>query len=330
MRLLAETSVAGEFLPVVSTVVSASALPPGERELWARLSSEHELQLMESATGLDDDFWSAVALVHRSSNSQFDLLVDCARCDVELPDTFACLALTGDRFHGNRNRSWKALLGNLHLSSFCRIRLDAADCGPALSMLPTVAVTDFLMELTGLTGPDGVRTRAAHPWIKWVNDVYINDAKLSGSLVSSQVVGDQITSFVLGIGLNVGVVPELGDDQLFGGATSLKLEGLHVTLAETLQGLLRTLASRIRQMTGTAGRSRIQADYVARLGGIGRQVELYPEGCERRGQTPMIASGRLLEVRPDLSLLIEDRSNSYRSGRLRFVSPPSLPPDAKK
>lgn len=330
MRWMAETSVAGELLPVAPTVVSTSALSPGERDLWARLSSEHELQLMESAKGLDDDFWRAVALIHSSSSSQFDLLADCARRDVELPDAIACLALTGDKFHGNRNRSWKALLGNLHLSSFCRMRLDAADCGPALSMLPTVAVTDILLDLTGQTEPAGARIRAAHPWIKWVNDVYINDAKVSGSLVSSQVVGDQITSFVLGIGLNVGVVPELGDTQLFGGVTSLRQEGLHVPLAETFRSLLRTLASRIRQLTGTAGRCRIQADYLSRLGGIGRQVELYPEDCERHGQTPMIASGRLLEVNPDLSLAIEDCPHSFRSGRLRFVPTALLQPDARK
>lgn len=318
MRWLAETSVDGEFLPVESTVVSASALSAVERELWARLSPARELRFADSAQG-SDEFWSAAALVYSSSSSQFDLLADCARSNVELPDTFACLALTGDRFHGNRNRSWKALLGNLHLSLYCRTKLEAADCGPALSMLPTVAITDFLIDLSGPIRPDGIRIPASRPWIKWVNDVFVNDAKLAGSLVSSQVVGDQITSFVLGVGLNVGAVPELGNDQLFGGATSLRQEGLQATLAETFHGLLRTLASRIRQLAGAAGRARIQADYASRLGGIGRQVELYPEGCERRGQTPMIASGRLLQVLPDLSLLIEDSPNSFRSGRLLFV-----------
>lgn len=318
MRWLAETSVEEELLPVASSVVPVSALSSADRDLWARLSLTRKLRLVES----DDDFWREAALVYSSSSSQFDLLVDCARSDVELPDTFACLALTGDRFHGNRDRSWKALLGNLHLSSFCRMKLDAADCGAVLSMLPTVAVTDFLLDSTERIEPDGARPSAASPWIKWVNDVYVNDAKLAGSLVSSQIVGDQITSFVLGIGLNVRAVPEFGDDQLFAGATSLKQEGLPVTLAETFRGMLKALAVRVRQMTGSAGRSRIRADYASRLGGIGRQVELYSDVCERQGQTPMIASGRLLEVRPDLSLLIEDSPNSFTSGRLRFVPTP--------
>jgi biotin-(acetyl-CoA carboxylase) ligase len=321
MRWLAETTVATEFLPVESIVVSASALPAADRDFWSRMSADSKLRFHDSGSGPTDDFWTMAAIVGESSRSQFDLLVDCARTDVNLPDeSFACLALTGDRFHGNRNRSWKALLGNLHFSSFCKMTLNAADCGPELSMLPTVAVTDVLISLMNKSALNAGTLQVPTPWIKWVNDVYLDDSKISGSLVSSQVVEDQIVSFVLGIGLNVATAPDLEGQTHFGGATSLRQEGLEVPLGEVFQGLMKALATRIPQLREPSGRAQISSDYHGRLGGIGRFVELYPDSADNFHETPVIAVGRLAAVHADLSIEIEGSPRRFRNGRLRFAS----------
>lgn len=319
MRWLAETTVATELLPAGSTILPASALSSADHDLWSRLTSDSSLCFHESGPGAAEEFWTTATLIGESSCSQFDLLVDCARKGVELPETFACLALTGDRFHGNRNRSWTALRGNLHFSSFCRMTLNAADCMAELSMLPTVAITDVLVSLMGKREPDTGGVPMAVPWIKWVNDVYLNDSKISGSLVSSQVVDDHIVSFVLGIGLNVATAPELDRQTHCGGATSLRQEGFEVTLVDVFQGLMKALATRIPQLREPSGRAQISHDYLGRVGGVGRLVELYPESADGFHETPLIAAGRLVAVHPDLSVEIEGSSGRSQNGRLRFA-----------
>lgn len=319
MRWLAETKVDPEFVLDGASVVSLSALSPVERELWSGFSSQTEIRVGDAHSELSQNFWDVALLINDAPKSQFDLLTECARESVDLPKAFACLALGGSGFHGNRNRTWKALPGNLHFSSFCRMTLDAANCGPALSMLPTVAVTDTLGSLIDQFFLGKRQGNLPLPWIKWVNDVYLNEAKISGSLVSSQVNGDQIVSFVLGIGLNVGAVPDIADESFFGGATSLAENGLSVTLSDVFSELLKALEKRITQLQEPGGRAEIYGDYRRRLGGLGRLIELHPENPNNDSATPPIVRGRLLDVCEDLSIKVEGDPERHRWGRLRFA-----------
>lgn len=250
--------------------------------------------------------WQAVAVVDDSVVSQFDVLVEAARNGIALPDALACLALTGSGFHGNRQRPWRAARGNLHLSSFCRLPLDAALCGPALSMLPTLAVTDLLSPLVG--------DRA---WIKWVNDVYLDDAKVSGSLVSTAVDGELIESFVLGIGLNVEASPRLPGHGFVPRVTCLRDAGVPLSPLAAAEGLLAALATRIAQLRD-AGPAALFDDYVRRSRIIGRQVSIYPDDASSPQGTLPMAAGRLRAIHPDLSLEIEGHSGRYRTGRLQL------------
>lgn len=314
MRYLAEpTSTLGGLGLKTGPTITTAELPPTERSWWSLLSRQSIICAGHLDASPDDNFWKAVAIVDDSPVSQFDALVEAAQTGVPLPDTLACVALTGSGFHGNRRRPWQALRGNLHFTSYCRLRLEVARCAPALSMLPTLAVTDVLLPL--------VREAAA---IKWVNDVLLDGQKVAGSLVSTQVSGGQIDSFLLGIGLNLETAPRLENQDLAGEPTSLRAAGIVMTLPEAFARLRVAVARRISQLLGPAGPGQLFADYRQRSRVVGRMVAIYPETAVSAEEAPL-ATGRLLAIHPDLSLEIEGHAERLRSGRLRLISELSLP-----
>jgi BirA family biotin operon repressor/biotin-[acetyl-CoA-carboxylase] ligase len=304
MTYLVEPSVDQSIFHCPNPPQDLGTLAPSAQLGWTALSASPQGTCFEAA-GIP--FWNQSIVVNESSRSQFDALEDLARAESPPTGSIACLALSGKGFHGNRGREWCALPGNLHFSSFCRLDLNASRCGPALSMLPTVAVVDVIRLLLGENAP-------ARCWIKWVNDVFIHDAKVSGSLVSTQLEGDRISSCVLGIGLNVRRAPPLANDSVSGAATSLLACGVHPPLKTVFELLLEALAARLAQLGTHGGPKALYGEYRKRLGGIGRRVEIMPES----GAPRPLAAGRLLDVREDLSLKLEGEQE-VRFGRLRFA-----------
>ena len=306
MTYLIEPSVDRSIFPCANPPQDHGPLAPSAQLGWTALSASPQATCFEAA---EIPFWDQAIVVNESSRSQFDALEELARAESPPTDSIACLALSGKEFHGNRGREWRALPGNLHFSSFCRVDLNASRCGPALSMLPTVAVVDVIRLLLGEQQP-------APCWIKWVNDVFIKDAKVSGSLVSTQLEGDRISSCVLGIGLNVRRAPDLAKDSVSGAATSLLAWGVDPPLKTVFELLLEALAARLMQLGTHDGPKTLYREYRKHLGGIGRRVEIMPES----GGPQQPTAGRLLDVREDLSLKIEGEPE-VRFGRLRFADP---------
>jgi BirA family biotin operon repressor/biotin-[acetyl-CoA-carboxylase] ligase len=101
---------------------------------------------------------------------------------------------------GRFNRVWVSPPG-LNLSFSVLFRPDKQKL-PYINMAAALAVCDAASELTGLTTT-----------IKWPNDVRIDGKKLSGILVETDVVGNEIDHAVVGIGVNVnldaGQYPEI-------------------------------------------------------------------------------------------------------------------------
>ena len=307
MRCLIESSVK-PWLPALQPTrpTPVARLHQSEQCWWPLLSRAENLHVLDATSFPAARMWQALAIVDDSPISQFDILVDASRTSVELPENLACLALTGTGFHGNRRRPWHALRGNLHFSSFSRFRLNAARCGPALSMLPTLAVTDVLRPRFG-----------NRCWIKWVNDVYLDDAKVSGSLVSTDIRGEAIQSFVLGIGVNVESVPNLTDSGFAPRVTSLRREGMCVALSEVFDCLLVALSNRLRQLRETGPESWF-GDYHRRSGVLGRIASVFPEHASSPSDIAPLATGRVQAIHPDLSLQLDSRTESFQNGRLHL------------
>lgn len=118
---------------------------------------------------------------------------------------------------GRLGRSWVSPPGNLYTSTIVRLR--STDPNPAtLALVASVALDETL------------RAYGAAPWIKWPNDLFIGEAKLTGILLERN--GDAV---VVGIGVNLAHHPE-GLDRA---VTSLAAEGVP---APDPDGFLRDLA----------------------------------------------------------------------------------------
>ncbi|MEI9941276.1 MAG: biotin--[acetyl-CoA-carboxylase] ligase [Pseudomonadota bacterium] len=144
---------------------------------------------------------------------------------------------------GRRGNTWLAAPGeSLLFSLLLRPRLDLAQTS-ALTLAIGLALRDAI-------APQLTDTAQ----IKWPNDLYVNDRKLAGVLVESQLQGDRLQAVVVGVGLNVATRDFPAE--IAARATSLALLGAPRLERETLlQQLLNAMAARLEayERTGVAG-----------------------------------------------------------------------------
>ncbi|PMD98168.1 biotin--[acetyl-CoA-carboxylase] ligase [Siphonobacter sp. BAB-5405] len=126
-----------------------------------------------------------------SCHSTNDLAADYLR--EEAPEGLLIITdeQTGGR--GQRGSSWVANVGeNLTFSFILRPVFLQAPQQFRLSIAIALGVHDFLSHLLG----EGVR-------IKWPNDLYYRDQKLTGILIENSLMGSTLTGAVVGIGVNI-------------------------------------------------------------------------------------------------------------------------------
>jgi biotin-(acetyl-CoA carboxylase) ligase len=157
--------------------------------------------------------WQSIHVVAEPRASQFDLLLRRMREHGDVPDRSLYLGGWGDRFHGQRGRAWVGLRDNLHLSVHLALDIPLERVGAGMTALAAVSLVEAIDEIPALTG---------HPRIKWVNDVYLGDAKVAGFLAHVSSRGGRMTGAILGVGVNVARSPEIpAGDPIIRRATSL-------------------------------------------------------------------------------------------------------------
>lgn len=131
------------------------------------------------------------------------------------PDGAAFLAETQSAGRGRGGHTWHSPPAeNLYLSLVARPRVPAASIAP-ITLAVGVAVADVLAERLG---------ERANVGVKWPNDVLANGRKIAGVLVEGQLRGANVSSLIVGLGVNVHAAafpPELAAR-----ATSLALLGV--------------------------------------------------------------------------------------------------------
>jgi len=298
-----------------------------DHALWTTLSQEQPWSLHQLASWFNPgkETWIAeclanqlpfpgrvMVLVDHASTSQFDTVLDVLKQGNELPDGLVCLALTGSGFRGQRNRPWSALRGNFHLTAHYRLDEPASAIQAALTMIPAVASAEAISRVV---------PRSVRPGIKWVNDVYINDRKVSGVLTATHVTGGKVNCVVFGIGINVEHAPSISPTPFVPLAGCLKdaSDGVCVSLPELLSHTVNLLDKLILVLK--QGRSsEIFAQYYARADFIGREVRIWPEGTEDWNSVAPLICGRILGLNSDLSLHVEGQDQAVRAGRLAYES----------
>ena len=117
-----------------------------------------------------------------------------AKRHISVIDNLSVLtALSQTAGRGQRGNSWLSAPGeNLTFSIVLKHepKVKAYDQF-VISEIVSLSVVDFLSSY-------GISAR-----IKWPNDIYVGDRKISGILIEHSVTGDSLSSSVVGIGLNI-------------------------------------------------------------------------------------------------------------------------------
>ncbi len=110
-------------------------------------------------------------------------------------------------------------------------------------------------------------------YIKWPNDIYVNQAKIGGILIESDLSGSQVTSSIVGIGLNVNQT-QFESNIL---ATSLKLEtGQHHDRQGLIQSISERMISLCRRLENEPDKFlAIKKEYLSRLYGFEKFTRVF-------------------------------------------------------
>lgn len=151
------------------------------------------------------------------------------------PEGAVVTAARQTRGRGRRERHWDSPTGTGLYASFI-LRPDwAATDAPKLAILGGMAAYRALEK----AGVPNLR-------VKWPNDVLANGKKICGVLVEPRLGAGRIEFAVIGIGINVGQVPEGFPPELRATATSCRLEGAAISVDRMLEFLVKSLQA-VRQ-----------------------------------------------------------------------------------
>ncbi len=253
-------------------------------------------------------FWGDIVLLSNSPRSQYDALRETIASVGGLPSNVACVALNGQGFHGQHERPWTVAPGNLHLSAAIACDLPVREFGPIMPALPAVAVA----EAVSVLGQGRLK-----PGIKWVNDVLLNRQKVAGSLTALRTENKRIKAVVLGVGLNVAVVPEVVGKSLAPTSLQVCLPPPSPQLEVVLATVLQTLRERFVRLQ-ESGPADLLAAYRRTSVVVGQSVTVWPDltGEHATEQQQPLTRGRVVGIAPDLSLELEGEAVPVTTGRV--------------
>ena len=188
---------------------------------------------------------------------------------------------------GRMKRAWLSPKGSIALSIILYPEVVHL---PFLIMLASLAVVHSVETVTGL-----------NPQIKWPNDVLINDKKVCGILIESDVEKDTVKYVVVGIGLNVNLkLDDFPDIRL--AATSLSDElGRDVSRLDIIHRLLVEVE---RLYLTLPGGEPIYEEWRDKLVTLGKRISVKSGKTVYEGVAESVSrDGSLLLRCPDRSLI---------------------------
>jgi BirA family biotin operon repressor/biotin-[acetyl-CoA-carboxylase] ligase len=282
---------------------AAEAGDAGLRSLLTQVFADRTVHV---AAATAHGAWPLLLATETGVGSQFDRLVQLSRTGIDLPDGTLCVVGAGRGLHGQRGRAWTALAGNLHLSIWLAPPPDAVRSPIDLLVMAAVSVVQAIDDVPGLAGRAG---------IKWVNDILLDGAKVCGILTHVAHRPGGLVGIV-GVGLNVEVVPDLPPTPFVPAVTALLVAAAapeRCRLGPVLHVLLAAL-DRNYSALRSGGSDALITRYRDRSVVVGRQVALCGEGG---GTSPeIIAEGRVTGLGDRVELFLEGHSRPFTTGRL--------------
>ena len=226
---------------------------------------------------------------------------------------------------GQRGNSWKADAGkNLTFSVFLRFATEAGgdgDCCPPIDAARQFGISEIAaIAQCRFLGRHGISAR-----IKWPNDIYAGDGKISGMLVENTLSGHSVRTSVIGIGLNVNQTEFPAS--LPNPVSMTLLTGRHYSLPSLLEDFLSELAACLDLLrTPAADLNDLYEKYMYRLGIPSRFIDLssrpawLPADPVFAGEDIPSFSGIIRGITPEGRLLLELHDGSVRSFAFKEIA----------
>lgn len=161
---------------------------------------------------------------------------------------------------GRFDRPWLSDRGNLYCSTIVRF-------APGKGGMETLSLVAALATADAVRGYIGTSGRVC---LKWVNDVLIDDCKVSGSLNEGSISEGWV---VVGIGINIGIKPPIDNPDYE--ATSLsEITGQEIAVEDVLGSLCTALEIRVGQWLQNGFAEKLHADYSSLLWRTDEQVRV--------------------------------------------------------
>ncbi len=205
---------------------------------------------------------------------------------------------------GQRGNSWESEPGrNLTFTLFHTPR--------ALHPRDQFAISEATaLGVVGMLGRYGIEAR-----VKWPNDIYVGDRKISGILIEHSIGPDRIMHSRLGVGLNVNQMEFLSDAP--NPVSMAQILGREVALSEAWPAVCEAIRAELERTATAEGRRGLHEEFLSRLWrGDG---DFYPF---RRRDDGRVMKARIADVAPDGTLYLEEadgRRDSYAFKEVEFI-----------
>lgn len=148
------------------------------------------------------------------------------------PEWTVILAMEQTGGRGRYGRSWFSPRGGLWFSVILRPKFEVYYVS-LIGFATAVAVVEAIRDLTQVEA-----------FLKWPNDVLVNDKKVAGILVEATLLADKIEFVVVGVGVNTNISLEEAPKDLRDRICSLKeITGREVQNGEMMKTILSKLSS---------------------------------------------------------------------------------------
>ncbi len=204
------------------------------------------------------------------------------------PNGTLVLAESQTKGRGRLGRSWfSPKYKGIYLSLILRPKISPS-ASPMLTLLSAVSICEAVKKVVGLDAQ-----------IKWPNDVFICNKKISGILTEMNAEVDKVNFVVIGIGLNV----NNDKKSLIAQATSLKEQaGQSVSRILLLQELLRRIENNYSLLEDKGAQAIIDKWRSFSLT-LGRRVKVYCQDKHIEGAAVDIDQDGALLIRKDSGLM---------------------------
>lgn len=257
----------------------------------------------------DNARWQYLFLIEHAIESQYDALIKIIKEGTDLPDGILCIAGSGNKFHGQRNRAWESPPGNIYLSAFLAPKQPVTNFSIGFTILSAVSVIQAIDEIPELKGK---------AMIKWINDIIIENSKVSGVIAQTHTQEKKVMSVVLGIGINVETTPKVEPTPFVPNVASLYefvKDDTRCRRSIVFRNLIRHLHHNYLMLLSGQFKDLIDF-YRKRSAVIGKKVRIVSELTEEN----YITSGRVVSITDNLELILEGVTSPVSKGRLILES----------